>query len=393
MMLVPQFHQALIATSGVPFQTFATVDAWQTLLDDPRIWDERHGWGVVWNGLVPHLDALHHLVRALPDDEDCVVLSHPILLPMSALARSVRPDLRIVAAYLAPSNLCSSHDMLAAGSLRIPAWLPTVGKQAMWKLIHKGWIDPVTLPSLNAARARHGLPAVSHFFEHMLTVADASIGLFPDWYAAVQPDWPQPFSQASFISDKATSEIQLSPALQQFLSDGAPPIVFTPGTGQRHAAAYFAAALQALKQLGRRGIFVTPHAAQLPESLPTNIIWQPHLPFTTLLPRVAAIAHHGGIGTMAEAFRAGVPQLIVPGAYDQFDNALRAKRLGVAAVLPAKRLSAARMQKQLQYLLTADAVLPACAAIAQQMAQQPGLTFLLEQLMAVLLERQPSRLA
>ncbi len=47
-----------------------------------------------------------------------------------------------------------------------------------------------------------------------------------------------------------------------------------------------------------------------------------------LVPRLAALVHHGGIGTTAQAMRAGVPQLITPFAHDQFDNAARVERLG-----------------------------------------------------------------
>jgi len=384
MMLVPRFHEAVVLAAGVPCQTFGTHDEWQALLDDPNLWDERKGWGVIWNGLVPHLDAIRQIVHSLPADQSCVVLSHPILVPMASLARSVRPDLRIVCAYLAPSNLCSSHDMLAAGSLRIPPWIPTRWRRALWNLIHKVWIDPGTLPGLNAARSRNGLPSVPHFMEHTHATPNASLGLFPSWYASIQTDWPNSFAEGDFVSPAMTGPEALSPELEQFMSDGAPPIVFTPGTGHQHAARYFYTALKALKRLGRRGLFVTPHSAQLPDPLPSSVIWQAHVPFTSLLPRVAAIVHHGGIGTTAEAFRSGTPQLIVPFAYDQFDNGLRAKRLGVADVLLAKRLSVRRLQKQLAQVLDSHDVRRACRTTAQKMDQKPELSWLIEQTEAAL---------
>ncbi|ATQ79093.1 hypothetical protein CR152_24745 [Massilia violaceinigra] len=378
MMLIPGFHDATVQASGLPFQTFGTHEEFQAQLNDPDLWDERKGWGVVWKGLVPHLNAMCQLIERLPAEQSCVVLCHPILVPMAALARAARPDLRIVCPYLAPSNLCSSHDMLTAGSLRIPSWIPISWRQALWRLIHKGWIDPLTLPSLNAARGQHKLPPVRHFFEHMLTVPDASLGLFPSWFATVQLDWPQPFTEGDFVSARISSPAALSPELERFLSDGTAPIVFTPGTGHQHAARYFNVAANALKQLGRRGLFITPHAAQLPDSLPSDIMWQPHAPFDALLPRVAAIVHHGGIGTTAEAFRAGIPQLIVPFAYDQFDNGLRAKRLGVAKVLLAKRLTTTRMQKRLAYLLTSRDVARACSTLGKKCTPKPGLPWLLD---------------
>lgn len=384
LMLVPRFHAAMLQASEVPFQTFGTHAQFQAVLDDPDLWDERKGWGVLWNGLAPNLGALQHCIAQLPVAQPCVVLSHPLLVPMSAMARSVRPNLRIVAAYLAPSNLFSSHDMLSAGSLRIPRWTPIRWRQALWKLIHKGWIGPATLPSLNGARALSGLPAVPDFFAHILTAPNASLGLFPSWYASVQTDWPKPFTEGDFVGGSLPSQATLAPGLAQFLSHGSPPIVFTPGTGHQHAARYFHIALKTLLRLGRRGVFVTPHAAQLPDSLPSTVMWQSHVPFALLLPHAAAVVHHGGIGTTAEAFRTGTPQLVVPFAYDQFDNGLRAKGLGVADVLLAKRLSVGRMQKKLAQLLACADVARTCSSIAQKMAQNSNLAGLLDQTEAAL---------
>lgn len=391
LMLVPGYHEASVKAAGVPYRTFGSRDEFQAMLDLPDLWDERKGWRVIWNALLPNLGTLRQLIQELPAEQECVVLCHPLLVPMAALARSVRPDLRIVCAYLAPSNLCGSYDMLTAGSLSIPSWVPISWRQALWRLIHEVWVDPVTLPTLNATRAQHRLPAVAHFFEHMLTAPDASLGLFPRWYASAQPDWPQAFSEGDFVGTSVKEPAGLSPGLEQFLSDGAAPIVFTPGTGHQHAARYFDIAAKVLERLGRRGLFLTPHAAQLPASLPASVMWQSHVPFSALLPRVAAVVHHGGIGTTAEALRAGVPQLIVPYAYDQFDNGQRTRRLGVADVLLAKRLSVRGMQTRLARLLASTDVAQACRGLAQQVDQHPGLPWLLDRVEAALYPAAPGR--
>ncbi|MDO8047017.1 glycosyltransferase [Janthinobacterium sp. SUN211] len=369
LLLVPGWQEAAAQASKLPYRTFGSAEEGQAMLGNPGLWDERKGWGVVWNGLVPHLGAVRDIVQGLPADEACVVLCHPILVPMAALARSVRPDLRIVAAYLAPSNLCSSHDFLTAGSLRIPAWLPLAWRQALWRMIHRAMIDPVLLPGLNGARAQHGLPPEAHFFGHMLAAPDASLGLFPAWFAAPQADWPPHFAQADFTAAAMPGAVALPAELERFLGEGEPPIVFTPGTGHQHAQRYFSIALDVLRRLGRRGLFLTSHAAQVPQHLPPSVMWQAYVPFAALLPRVAAVVHHGGIGTSADAFRAGIPQLIVPFAYDQFDNGWRAKRLGVGEVLLARRLSAGRMQRQLARLLAAPEVRLACGEVARRMGQ------------------------
>ena len=60
-----------------------------------------------------------------------------------------------------------------------------------------------------------------------------------------------------------------------------------------------------------------------------------YAPFSALLPRLRGLVHHGGIGTSAQALAAGIPQMVAPFAHDQFDNAARLCRLGVAVTLNA----------------------------------------------------------
>jgi UDP:flavonoid glycosyltransferase YjiC (YdhE family) len=56
-------------------------------------------------------------------------------------------------------------------------------------------------------------------------------------------------------------------------------------------------------------------------------------PYSKLFPRALVNVHQGGIGTIAQALRAGKPMLVVPYSHDQPDNAARVERLGVARVL------------------------------------------------------------
>lgn len=379
-MLVPKFHESFMASQGLEYEVFGTVEQFRAILEDPNLWDERKGFAVVWRGLEPHFGIIRALVERQPANARCLVLCHPILAPLADLARPFRPDLRIVCAYLAPSNLCSSYDFLTAGSLRIPPWMPLPWRRALWRLIFKAGIDPAMLPSLNAFRIASKLPPVSSFFEHMHRAPDASISLFPDWFASVQPDWPSPFFEGDFPSMQAGTTTSLAPQLERFLSEGEAPIAFTPGTGHQHAEKYFAIALKTLNLLGRRGLFITPYAAQVPNDLPPHVMWIAQAPFNVLLPRLAALVHHGGIGTTADAFRAGIPQLIVPYAFDQFDNGLRAKQLGVAEVLLARRMTASRLRKRLVRLMSSTDIAQSCAEIARRAAQRSIHSSLIEQI-------------
>ena len=137
--------------------------------------------------------------------------------------------------------------------------------------------------------------------------------------------------------------------------------MFTPGTGKHHASAYFAHAIQAITHLNRRAIFLSRHCERQPQVLPQTVLWQSEAPLHALLPHTLALVHHGGIGTMAEAFRAGISQLVVPLAHDQFDNAARIEELGVGRSLTSRKLNARTLQRALQTLFSSSVLRDRCA--------------------------------
>jgi UDP:flavonoid glycosyltransferase YjiC (YdhE family) len=77
-------------------------------------------------------------------------------------------------------------------------------------------------------------------------------------------------------------------------------------------------------------------------------------PHQLLFPRASAVVLHGGIGTTGQALRSGRPMLVVPHGHDQFDNAYRVTKLGVARTLHPRRYRAARVAHELGRLLGGD---------------------------------------
>jgi rhamnosyltransferase subunit B len=164
----------------------------------------------------------------------------------------------------------------------------------------------------------------------------------------------------------------IDPELEAFLAEGSPPVVATPGTANRHATDFFAAVAAALGKLGRRGLFLTGYPEQLP-SLPGTILARRYVPFSSVLPRAAALVHHGGIGTTAQGLAAGIPQLIMPMGFDQPDNALRATRLGVGRWLAPGRFTVERVTEALDDLLGSPEVARAAAEYRERLGRENGI--------------------
>jgi len=367
--LAPEQHGAYVLEAGLD-STGLPVD--EEVLRDPDLWHPTRGFGVVWRATRPAMARLLPFVDTLDADEDCVLLVHPLALPEADLCRARRPGLKVAAAYLAPSNLPSVHDPLMIGHWRVPRWVPLGARRQLLRWGVRRFVDPVALDDVNAARRERGLAPLASMLPDMLKLADLSIALFPAWFGPIQPDWPQPMHQAGFpLYDPSPASLPtapLTPALTQFLADGAPPVVFTPGTGNLQAGEYFRHAIGATRALGLRAIFLTLHRAQLPAELPAHVLWQEYVPLRRLLPQVAALVHHGGIGTTAEALRAGTPQLVVPLAHDQFDNAARVTALGVGGTLRAAVLDSVRLTRSLRGIVGNTGMSARCRALAARFA-------------------------
>ena len=110
-----------------------------------------------------------------------------------------------------------------------------------------------------------------------------------------------------------------------------------------------------------------------PVGLPPEIRHVAYAPFSALLPHCAALVHHGGIGTVAQALTAGIPQLVVPVAFDHFDEAARLRKLGVGATLSRRRFTPSRGARVMDRLLTSPTVAHACREAAQRVAHEDGL--------------------
>jgi UDP:flavonoid glycosyltransferase YjiC (YdhE family) len=166
---------------------------------------------------------------------------------------------------------------------------------------------------------------------------------------------------------------QLPTDVERFLQAGEPPIVFTLGTAAVHVSgSFYGCAAAACRILGRRGVLLTRHLEYAPKNLSSDVRAFTYVPFSTVLPRACATVHHGGIGTTAQAMRAGRPTVIVPFSHDQFDNAARAKRLGVSVTLTRKRLIPHALADALRSVIDEPALNDRAARLGDLLSTEDG---------------------
>jgi sterol 3beta-glucosyltransferase len=149
-----------------------------------------------------------------------------------------------------------------------------------------------------------------------------------------------------------------SDKLQEFLQAGTPPIYVGFGSlGHRDQATQTTEiVLDALERSGQRGLLATGWSGMTKvNGISDNIFMVESIPHSWLFPKMSAVVHHGGAGTTAAAFRAGVPQVIIPHANDQFAWGKRVEELGVGAkAIPRKKLTAAKLSAAISAVLNPE---------------------------------------
>lgn len=193
-------------------------------------------------------------------------------------------------------------------------------------------------------------------------------------------DWPAAFRMVGPVT--ATPE----PAPPPRLPDG-PLVLVTLGTHLPWAKARLVEHARALAAgLPGHQVLVTLGDAGRAGAEPVLVEAVPggnrvhvygHLPYDDVLPHCSAVVHHGGAGITYSAIRAGVPSVVCPQDYDQFDFAARVvaagagsrvRRLGGRAATEAVRAVLAADRTRLAALTAALARYDPVGAVADAVA-------------------------
>lgn len=364
-MICNGYFRELAEREGLNLVELGTAEQYRQAIEDPDIWHPTRGPKKVFEwAMLGILRPMYQLIEQHHEPGNTVMAAAGLGLG----ARVAHDKLKIPMAtvHLQPVVFRSLSDPPRLPGAPLPQWAPDIYKRLFFWIVDNIFVDPILLPKLNGFRAELGLPPVKRVMQDWWHAPQRVIGLFPEWYAGMPDGWPQQFRCAGFPLYDERGVAAMSPEVEAFLQAGPPPIAFTPGSAHRHAQDFFHESAEACHMLGRRGILLTRFPENIPARLPEDVLHAPYVPFGELLPRTAALVHHGGIGTLAQGLAAGIPQLVMPLSHDQPDNAMRLDRLGVSDSLPPKRYRAAAVAKKLRRLLESPEVAAACKAVARK---------------------------
>jgi UDP:flavonoid glycosyltransferase YjiC (YdhE family) len=354
--------RSLAEREGLPFAAIGTEDDFTAAVNDPDIWHPLKAFGAIVRRLIiPSMRPVYELVERESREADTVVVA-PVTAFGARLAEE-KLGVPLATVHLQPLLIRSRSAPSCFGFPDVLSLLPRSLRKLSFALADRLIVDPALAPSTNALRAELGLPPV----RRVLLWADSSrliLGLFPPWFAEPQPDWSSRVQLAGFPLYDESTVVELPGALRAWLGEGDPPVVFTAGSAMVQGENFFRVSVEVCRRGGRRGLLLTRFPRQLPPSLPPGVRTFSYAPFSLVFPASAAVVHHGGIGTVAQALAAGIPQLIVPFAHDQPDNACRVRRLSAGTMILSGAYRPRRAVRELDRLVASEQTAAVCRGLA-----------------------------
>lgn len=366
------FYREKVEAAGLSFSALRPLAA----PDDPdmvrRVLDSRKGPEyLIRTLLMPHIGDMYADMFTATEGADFLI-SGEVVLTAAMVAEKRR--LPWAAAILAPFAFFSAYDPPVVPFLpwgRLLARAPPFVQRRLLAaagFATRAWGRPIVelRRSLGLRSSRH--PLLLDRFSPFLNLA-----MFSEVLGRPQRDWPANTVQTGFVFYDRDGEPE-DWRLQAFFDARPAPITFTLGSAAvLDPGNFFEASAEAARRLGRRALLLVG-TNTAPADVSPNLLAAGYAPYSAVFPRSACVVHQGGVGTTAQALRAGVPQLVMPYAFDQPDNAARIVRSGVGLSVARKDYAVDTAAAHLKKLLATAAHGERARDVGRHIGLENGLT-------------------
>ena len=195
------------------------------------------------------------------------------------------------------------------------------------------------LPKLNALRSRVGVPSLPSMTDFGRN-APRLLYYTAEPFEYPRSDWPARLTMLGPLAWEPTS------TPPDWLGDIDRPIVLvTCSTEYQHDERLIETAFEAFAGDDVTIVATTGSIDPARFRPPANARVERFVPHSVLLPRVACVICHGGMGITQKALAAAVPPCVVPFGRDQLEVAMHVDVAEAGSRLPAGRLSPARLRE------------------------------------------------
>jgi UDP:flavonoid glycosyltransferase YjiC (YdhE family) len=264
-------------------------------------------------------------------------------------------------------------------SVTLPASLQHLSNRFSW-FLGGIFLRQIVDKPLNRLRSTlHVLPRSNLMWTGNLSPRFTALAVSPA-FVPRPDDWPQYVQITGFCFWDGAANWQFPEMLKAFLHDGKPVVAVTAGTvapGERALfVPYYQTSVESILACGARALLIHAPEVDISAEQREDVLQVSFAPFSQVFPECAAVIHHGGIGTIAQCLRAGVPSLVVPGGMDQPFNAAQVVQCKAGLWIPRKRYTVGRAEKALKALLSTPIYQESAREIQAQVVQEDGVAVL-----------------
>jgi len=200
-----------------------------------------------------------------------------------------------------------------------------------------------------------------------------TIGLWSPAYFPRPTDWPAWFQVGGYGRwDAPDPRGDVPPDIPKGKT---PLVIFTLGSAiVNQPGEFYDVALEALRGTNWRAVLLgAPADLKLPDDLKHRVSAVKYARYSDIFPLANAIVHQGGVGTTQACCYYGIPSVVVPRCFDQFENAAHIQRSGWGLRLLPKDLSPALLRRRLKRVLLSAEVKQDVGILGSKMQKEPGI--------------------
>ena len=333
--LTNDYFQERVSAAGLEFISVGTLEQYHQG-NSVAAWESRNHADNFEYYHVPAFEPAFEFVKSL-------VGTNTIILALGeengARVAAEKYDLPFVKLLLSPNIIFSAYNPPAPMKWAIPKSIPRFIVRYLLrrnrKTRYKVFCKAPHAQTYLAMRQRLGVPLTFQTESNALL----QIGFFPEWFGMPAKDWPANLKLVGFPLQNRASSLSRN-ELDNFIKQQGVPLLFTSGTGVKDVVEIFTEGRKICEQLQVPGVFVGGSSGAELLQGSSLCLHLDYIDFEYALSKVSAVIHHGGMGTTAQAIKAGIPQLIRPIKYDQPDNADRIYQLGLGTYVMPERFKA-----------------------------------------------------
>lgn len=284
-----------------------------------------------------------------------------------------------ISVILTPSTLPSASLAAQPLSAQLPAPLQRLNNRFSW-FVGGVFIRRAVDKPVNKVRHQFKVPTRSNLMwtgnlSSQFTALAASPAFIPR-----PDDWPEYVKMTGFCFWDRPANWQFPDTLEAFLHAGRPIVAVTAGSvapGARGLfSSYYQVSIESILACGARALLINAPENLVSIGQSEDVLQVSFAPFSEVFPACAAVIHHGGIGTIAQCLRAGVPALVVPGGMDQPFNAAQVVQRKAGLWIPRKHYTTSRAEQSLKALLFTPAYRERAREIQGHILREDGVATL-----------------